>query len=105
MLISVNRAIINIGKDRENLSILTDYEVVPLLVQLVYTVSRLTETVQLSIHCSQSCMLSYFPSIVECLRIIAENLTPRASQSRPHARVLVLRHLCLIKEISTSCYR
>ena len=37
---SVNRAIINIGKDRENLSILTDYEVVPLLVQLVNTVSK-----------------------------------------------------------------
>lgn len=40
VLISVNRAIINIGKDRENLSILTDYEVVPLLVQLVNTVSK-----------------------------------------------------------------
>ena len=40
VLISVNRAIINIGKDRENLSILTDYEVVPLLVQLVKTVSK-----------------------------------------------------------------
>lgn len=37
VLMSVNRAIINIGKDRENLSILTDYEVVPLLVQLVNT--------------------------------------------------------------------
>ncbi|KAJ7380424.1 Armadillo repeat-containing protein 4 [Desmophyllum pertusum] len=37
VLISVNRAIINIGKDRENLSILTDYEVVPLLIQLVHT--------------------------------------------------------------------
>lgn len=37
---SVNRAIINIGKDRENLSILTDYEVVPLLVQLVNTVRK-----------------------------------------------------------------
>jgi len=37
VLMSVNRAIINIGKDRENLSILTDYEVVPLIVQLVNT--------------------------------------------------------------------
>jgi len=40
VLMSVNRAIINIGKDRENLSILTDYEVVPLIVQLVNTVSK-----------------------------------------------------------------
>lgn len=37
VLISVNKAIINIGKDRENLSILTDYEVVPLLINLVNT--------------------------------------------------------------------
>lgn len=37
VLISVNKAIISIGRDRENLSILTDYEVVPLLVSLVYT--------------------------------------------------------------------
>lgn len=37
VLISVNKAIISIGRDRENLSILTDYEVVPLLISLVYT--------------------------------------------------------------------
>jgi len=49
VLVSVNRAIINIGKDRENLSILTDYEVVPLLVQLVNTVSKTVNQVLLII--------------------------------------------------------
>lgn len=38
VLIAVNKAIVNIGKDRENLSILTDYDVVPLLIDLVNTV-------------------------------------------------------------------
>ncbi|XP_074627648.1 armadillo repeat-containing protein gudu-like isoform X1 [Acropora palmata] len=37
VLIAVNKAIVNIGKDRENLSILTDYDVVPLLIDLVNT--------------------------------------------------------------------
>lgn len=37
VLISVTKAIVNIGKDRENLSILTDYDVVPLLIELVST--------------------------------------------------------------------
>ncbi|CAH3119587.1 unnamed protein product [Porites lobata] len=37
VLICANKAITNIGKDRENLSILTDYEVVPLLIDLVNT--------------------------------------------------------------------
>ena len=40
VLICANKAITNIGKDRENLSILTDYEVVPLLIDLVNTVIR-----------------------------------------------------------------
>ena len=38
VVIAVNKAIVNIGKDRENLSILTDYDVVPLLIDLVNTV-------------------------------------------------------------------
>ena len=38
VLIAVNKAIVNIGKDRENLSILTDYDAVPLLIDLVNTV-------------------------------------------------------------------
>ena len=38
VLIAVNKAIVNIGKDRENLSILTDYDVAPLLIDLVNTV-------------------------------------------------------------------
>lgn len=37
VVIAVNKAIVNIGKDRENLSILTDYDVVPLLIDLVNT--------------------------------------------------------------------
>lgn len=37
VLTAVNKAIVNIGKDRENLSILTDYDVVPLLIDLVNT--------------------------------------------------------------------
>lgn len=37
VLISISKAIVNIGKDRENLSILTDYEVVTLLIDLVNT--------------------------------------------------------------------
>ena len=43
VLICANKAITNIGKDRENLSILTDYEVVPLLIDLVNTVIRPNE--------------------------------------------------------------
>lgn len=31
--------VINIGQDRENMSIMTDYDIVPLLISLVNTVS------------------------------------------------------------------
>ena len=60
VLAAVCAAIANIAKDEENLAVITDHGVVPMLAKLTHTVGYACLSVCLSVFMSVSLILSFF---------------------------------------------
>jgi len=98
VLISVNRAIINIGKDRENLSILTDYEVVPLLIHLVNT-----EDVELKRWVAQA--IATCSGLEKNVKSFSPAVVPLAESLKHSSDVAVKRAIaCALERLSRDPY-